>query len=110
MRGVTGVLFFHKNKFVQIIEGTKENLIQLMNSISKDSRHENVNYLFNEPIEERGFESWNMDSFNLSNENKLNLAELNKIGDAYKAMFKIETDTLVELYKQFAQEGFFKNS
>jgi|GEM_PF-5549755 len=60
---VTGVLFFHKNQFMQIIEGNKEDLDILMGVIEKDKRHKNIQIIFNTKINERSFPEWNMDAF-----------------------------------------------
>ena len=62
---VTGVLFFHNNQFLQIIEGEKENLEILMKTIEKDKRHKNIQVIFNTKITERSFPDWNMDAFNI---------------------------------------------
>jgi hypothetical protein len=60
MRDVTGVLVFVDGVFLQILEGTRENVAELMEKIGHDPRHRGVKVFHEEDIEKRTFGSWRM--------------------------------------------------
>ncbi len=64
--GITGMLFYHKMKFIQILEGPRAAVLALVEKIVKDPRHKNIEVLVDETTDIRGFEEWNMEAFNLS--------------------------------------------
>ena len=106
-RGVTGILLYHKGKFVQVIEGEEDELKKLMQKIEKDERHKNLTYLVNEEINERGFDQWNMDFFNLSDKDKLDYEQMKEISRLYKKQPLIRSDQLVKMYEDLIKEGVF---
>ena len=58
--GITGCLIHHNSNFVQILEGSKENVISLYNKIKKDSKHYDLKILWQGEVEKRCFEEWSM--------------------------------------------------
>jgi Sensors of blue-light using FAD len=58
--GVTGLLCFRDEIFVQVIEGGRDAVCELFNAIVKDPRHVDVRLLAFEEISERRFSSWTM--------------------------------------------------
>ena len=58
--GVTGCLVFHKQAFVQIIEGEKEHIQLLYQHIKQDARHREVVLLWEGVNDSRNFNDWNM--------------------------------------------------
>ncbi|RZT95973.1 FAD-dependent sensor of blue light [Ancylomarina subtilis] len=70
-RGVTGLLLYKDEAFIQLIEGNKETIDQLFNIISKDSRHSNILKLLEEPIRKRAFPDWSM-GFRTINNDQIN--------------------------------------
>ena len=96
---ITGVLFYHKQRFVQIIEGERESLESLMTVLEKDNRHKNIERLVDQEINKRGFKQWNMDTFNLSKKGALNKSELEKITAAYNKNIEMDSAMLVTIYK-----------
>lgn len=58
--GVTGVLLFAENSFLQVLEGDPEVLDRLLVSIREDPRHERIVLLLRQPITERSFADWTM--------------------------------------------------
>ncbi len=109
LSGITGVLFFHGGKFVQVIEGEEPDLRQRIARIERDPRHRNLTYLIDTPVEKRGFADWNMDSFNLMHRDLISSAELMKIQDAYRANLIPRSNTLVDIYKLFVKQGIFRD-
>ncbi len=58
--GITGLLFYHDQEFVQILEGEKEVIFDLFNRITIDDRHRGVILFWDAPIKARSFENWSM--------------------------------------------------
>jgi hypothetical protein len=57
---ISGCLIYHNNHFCQILEGDKTILDELFFNITKDSRHFNVNILYENYSKKRSFKLWNM--------------------------------------------------
>lgn len=57
---VTGMLLFHEGTFLQVLEGSQENVEELYNKIATDTRHGNVLLLATREIDERNFGDWSM--------------------------------------------------
>lgn len=57
---ITGVLFFSDGEFVQVLEGRKSDIQDLFSKISKDDRHENIEILIDEDVDNRYFSQWAM--------------------------------------------------
>lgn len=57
---ISGCLVFHNGYFVQILEGKKEDVIELFEKIKEDDRHHNVSLLGENSIEQAYFPEWNM--------------------------------------------------
>ena len=76
---ITGALVYIEGtrEFIQVLEGNKEKIEDLMNKIRKDSRHTNVDILSNESITSRQFPNWSM-ALSKIDSNKLVEFGLNK--------------------------------
>ena len=59
-RGITGVLVFVDGAFLQILEGEKDDVLELMGRIERDPRHHGIKVFFEEDTDERAFTSWSM--------------------------------------------------
>ena len=58
--GITGVLCQGQGLFIQILEGERRTVNRLYNSIIKDKRHQDVELVAIEEIQERKFPNWSM--------------------------------------------------
>jgi hypothetical protein len=58
--GISGLLLFHENTFVQVLEGPKPSIEGLLKTILADPRHRNVKLLFQKELEKKEFEDWSM--------------------------------------------------
>lgn len=58
--GVTGMLLHREDSFFQVIEGTREHVLELFDRICSDPRHQRVEVLFQEPTGKREFPDWRM--------------------------------------------------
>ena len=65
-RGITGILCYSDDLFIQVLEGGRDAVCELYNSIVKDPRHQQVRILNFEEIRERRFGAWNMGQVNIS--------------------------------------------
>lgn len=59
-RGITGLLMYADNRFMQILEGSRENIETLSEIIVKDDRHHDVDTLRFEYKSHRDFADWQM--------------------------------------------------
>lgn len=57
---VSGCLVFSKGYFIQLLEGSKDTIKELMDSIDMDKRHTNIDILSEGETGERVFETWHM--------------------------------------------------
>ncbi len=77
--GVTGVLCFSGEIFLQVLEGGRSQVSGLYNHIAQDARHTDVVLLSYDEIEERSFAGWAMGQVNMA---RLNPALLLKYSEA----------------------------
>jgi len=97
--GITGVLFYHQGKFLQLLEGEPDNIDQIMQHINTDKRHNNIQLYIDQNVESRCLADWNMDSLNLSKETPLDSREMALLTDVYKQNLIVNTDALLHFYK-----------
>ncbi len=67
--GITGILCYSGDVFIQVLEGGRDEVCELYNAIVRDERHSNVRLLVFEEIRERKFCNWTMGHVDL---NKVN--------------------------------------
>ena len=67
--GITGVLCFSDDLFIQVLEGGRDAVCDLYNTIVRDSRHAHVYILSYEEIRERRFGGWTMGQVNIAKVN-----------------------------------------
>lgn len=58
--GLTGILVFTPNRFLQILEGPFDNVIKVCKKIEKDSRHGGPQRRYCQPAKDRHFGNWHM--------------------------------------------------
>jgi hypothetical protein len=58
--GLTGMLVYSKDSFLQVLEGPQPAIDEVFQSICRDARHSSI-YVFDESaIDRRGFPNWSM--------------------------------------------------
>jgi hypothetical protein len=77
-RGITGLLCFVDDVFVQVLEGGRDAVCELFNTIVRNDRHHGLCLLSFEDIGERCFGHWNMGQVNIA---KVNTALLLKYSE-----------------------------
>ena len=68
-QGISGLLCFSDDIFIQVIEGGRDEVCELFNAIVRDDRHTNVRILSYEEIGARRFGGWIMGQVNIANVN-----------------------------------------
>ena len=58
--GITGILCYSEDLFLQALEGGRDEVCELYNTIVRDDRHTNVRILTYEEISERRFGNWSL--------------------------------------------------
>ncbi len=67
--GITGMLCYSDDLFLQVLEGGRDEVCELFNTIVRDDRHTNVRILSFEEIPERRFGAWTMGHVNIERVN-----------------------------------------
>ena len=68
-RGITGMLCFSEDIFLQALEGGRNEVCELFNTIVRDPRNAGVRILSYEEIAERRFGGWTMGQVNIAKVN-----------------------------------------
>ncbi len=58
--GITGALCYDPRSFLQCLEGPRDQVNKLYNTIIRDERHTDVTLLYYADVEERAFGEWSM--------------------------------------------------
>jgi hypothetical protein len=77
-QGITGILCYSDDLFVQVLEGGRDEVCELFNTIVRDDRHRNVRILVFEEIDERRFAGWTMGKVNIAKANPSLLLKYSK--------------------------------
>ena len=89
---ITGVLVFVEGAFLQILEGEKDAVLDLMQRIERDSRHRGIKVFYEEAVEERAFTSWSMAYLSPSVEEVAKWAELDGATTIGNVLASIESN------------------
>ena len=68
-RGITGILCYGEDMFIQVLEGGRDEVCELFNAIVRDERNSGVRILSFEEISERRFGAWTMGQVNVARVN-----------------------------------------
>jgi hypothetical protein len=64
--GITGILCFNDDLFIQALEGGRDEVCDIYNKIVRDDRHRGVRILTYDEISERRFGGWTMGQVNIA--------------------------------------------
>lgn len=102
-KDITGNLLYNGGLFLQVLEGDKSNISELLDTISKDPRHKAVKQLYFEPAKFRLFPRWSMNMINLDQDTPTNLTTLKAIVDAAKNGTQVDSlPAPVKLLREFS--------
>lgn len=102
---ITGLLFYHNQQFMQITEGEQSDLEGLMEVVTADPRHKEVIRIVDQEVPERGFSDWNMDSFNLAEQQQLTPDQLKAIKELYSQNFAMQSTSVVDFYRSMLSDN-----
>lgn len=63
--GITGMLLYKQGNFMQLLEGEEKVVLELFDTIKKDSRHKDLITIITDDIADRSFEDWSMGFHNM---------------------------------------------
>jgi len=87
-QGITGLLLYNDEAFIQVIEGKKDIIDRVFELISQDSRHTNIVKLLEEAIDKRAFPDWSMGFRRLDNNTKTKIVGYSDFIHQDKTKFK----------------------
>lgn len=58
--GITGSLIYNNREFIQLLEGEKESLKNLMSEVEDDTRHGNIHILWEGEIKQLGYQNYGL--------------------------------------------------
>jgi hypothetical protein len=57
---ITGMLLYAEGTFIQVLEGTEQDVLSIYRTITMDLRHKNLIKLVSAPLAKRAFPEWSM--------------------------------------------------
>lgn len=106
--GISGVLFFAGNHFLQVLEGPKENLNYLLEKIKQDKRHKDVQIIFESPIEHASLKDWNMNPLNFENTSIFSVEQIKKATELASGSMQLDADTFVFMVTELLEDDVFR--
>lgn len=104
--GITGLLLFIDDCFIQLLEGEEKSVKALYNKIMHDERHERPKVILQGNIAKRDFESWNMGLKIFTSQDIHDLKEINQNPDFDLLKdLKEKQDLAIELMRFFYKHG-----
>ncbi|PXY01293.1 phosphonate transporter [Marinifilum breve] len=103
--GVTGLLLYNDEIFIQVIEGETDTIRTLYDRLQNDNRHTNIVKILEEDIDQRSFPEWSMGYQKLSKEDSKDLPGFtdvmssNDIREALKQSSQAIVDLIVKFMK-----------
>lgn len=73
--GITGCLLYHKDFFLQILEGEENKVLDLFDKIKYDDRNDQVTLLSTDHTDSRIFKEWAMAYYHIPDKKELNPEE-----------------------------------
>lgn len=94
---ITGVMLFHNNHFLQVLEGEQDALISTFDKIKSDTRHRNLEIIYDEKVNNRCFPNWRMTLFDLNNPEQFTAPVLKQIKTIYSHNFEFKANDFLFL-------------
>lgn len=106
-RGITGMLIYRDGYFIQVLEGEKEVVQNLFNTIKQDPRHKGVLIVSQQNIEKRDFSNWSMGFKNLDEVDLSAYPEYHDYTVFSPEYFSKNPGKTLSLLKTFTENSFF---
>ena len=110
-KGITGCLLFHKNEFLQLLEGDKNEVTELYENILVDTRHHHIETLKEETIAKPIFKDWSMAYYDFGNTQSSRYHKLLKINSILERSdaFSSPSVTTLSFFKTVNEILFTRN-
>lgn len=104
---ITGLLLHNDGNFLQLIEGPKQNIHKLFNSIRHDKRHKDIIVLIEKSVDTRLFSEWSMGLRELSRQELTNYPGLSNYFGNNNDLNEIEeaTSQVLQLIAMFRENN-----
>lgn len=101
--GITGLLCYSNNVFVQVLEGGREQVNRLFQALARDPRHSDITLLHYQEVSERLYANWSMARVALD---KLNMSLLLRYSEGARLdPFQVSGESTARLLEALAQAG-----
>jgi hypothetical protein len=95
--GVTGMLLYGNDTFLQVLEGDEAVLDAVIDKIRKDPRHSRIHFLYRKPLERRQYADWSMGFKRISAQGLQAIGGLSEFREKdFNFDYLIEHETVVE--------------
>jgi len=96
--GVTGMLLYGNDTFLQALEGDEKAVDDLVEKIRKDPRHTNIQFLHRRTIERRQYSEWSMGFKRVSDSELQQIEGLRNFGERdFNFEYLLQHDNVVEV-------------
>ncbi len=100
--GITGMLLFAEDNFIQVIEGEEKALNNLYAKITHDTRHKSCSILMRGELKERNFADWSMGFRKIPKEDFSEIAGFNNLSaNSPDALTHLNKGPVLTLLKTF---------
>ena len=103
VHGITGLLLYNDEIFIQVIEGESDTIQALYDRLQKDHRHTNIVKVLEERIDQRFFPNWSMGYQKLSKEDSKDLPGFTDVMSSkdIRESLKQSSQAIVDLIVKF---------
>lgn len=106
-KSITGMLLYREGYFIQVLEGEKEPVTALFETIKADPRHKGVLIITQRNIEKRDFSEWSMGFKNLDDVDFSVYPEYHDFEQFSPEYFAKNPGKTLTLLKKFTDKDFF---
>lgn len=100
--GITGMLLYDENSFIQVIEGEDTIISQLYDCIQRDSRHRLVTTIVKEKINDKDFRNWSMGFCRVDQQQLNNIKGLNDFFTNKECLADVDLGIAKKILQVFA--------
>ncbi len=94
------MLIYLDSHFIQLLEGKADSIKAIMERIQADERHTDVTDLIDEPLVQRQYPDWTMETFYLSDPTAVNAKTIGGLRDIYKSNFSVHSREFIHFLRE----------
>jgi len=100
---ITGMLLYDGQSFMQVIEGERQEVLDLYARIKRDPRHDSLVHVFDKSIPKRQFPNWSMGYQDMSDEMQAEVEGLNDFFSSKSCLADVDYGRALRILEVFAQ-------